>query len=557
MELYEGWDASVPARYLVNFDLDDLPTVRTDIVIIGSGIAGLYTALGLHKTGKVLLLTKRRLEDSNTEYAQGGIAAALGPGDSPHLHMQDTLEAGAGLCDWAAVDVLVREGPGRVLDLVRMGAHFDKCGDSFAITREGAHGRPRILHARGDATGDEIRRALQAEIVARDIDVRENHTLVDILTNPDGRAVGVLALNEDGELMAVLARAIVLATGGIGQLYSSTTNPDIATGDGIAAAYRAGAQLADMEFVQFHPTALASPDSPRFLISEALRGEGALLLNARGERFMPAVHPQAELAPRDVVARAIWREMQESGQNHVWLDARPIGPELPKRFPTIYRHVASALGLDMLKEPILVAPAAHYMMGGVVTNLAGATRVPGLYACGETACTGVHGANRLASNSLLEGLVFGGRIAEHLQAHLREAPPIPAKVHLRAEEHAEPADKLDVQALTAELKEIMWRYVGIVRDAEGLAQAEAQLQRLINLTAGVAPREDFIEVANMARTGFYIARGASARHESRGGHYRSDYPEPNDRKWQVHVVQTWGQTLVLCSQLQQEGDSPC
>ena len=399
---------------------------RADIVVVGSGIAGLTTALKARRAGTVLLVTKTELDAGSTRWAQGGIAAALGPGDSPADHLTDTLVAGAGLCDEEAVRVLVTEGPDLVRELVELGTRFDRdnAGD-LALTREGGHLRRRIAH-RGDATGAEIERALIAAVKATEgIEIIEHALVIDLLKTVDGRACGVTlhvigAGRRDG-VGAALGRAVVLATGGLGQVFASTTNPPVATGDGVALALRAGADVTDMEFVQFHPTVLwlgpgAAGQQP--LISEALRGEGAVLIDVLGRRFMVGQHPLAELAPRYVVAQAIVRQLRETGADHVLLDARGV-PDLAERFPTITAS-CRANGIDPVTTPIPVVPGAHHASGGVRTDLFGRTNVPGLYACGEVACTGVHGANRLASNSLLEGLVFAARIADELA---RSLPP--------------------------------------------------------------------------------------------------------------------------------------
>lgn len=518
-------------RYLANFDLGKLPQVTCDVLIVGTGIAGLYTALKAKNVGRVIVLTKRKLEESNTEYAQGGIAAAIGTADSPKLHLEDTLVAGAGLCEEEAVKVLVEEGPDCVRELIEFGTQFDKNAEGdYALTREGAHSERRILHARGDATGDEVRRALQQKVHDEGILVYENRYIVDVLTH-EGRCIGVLALDDRDRLTAYLARATVLSTGGAGQLYINSTNPEVATGDGIAIAYRAGAEIEDVEFIQFHPTALYGEGSPKFLISEAVRGEGALLLNKHGERFMPAYHERAELAPRDIVARAIVDQMVKTNHPCVYEDARRI-ENVTKRFPSIYAACLKH-GIDLTQDLIPVAPAAHYIMGGVKTDVDGRTNIPGLYACGEVACTGIHGANRLASNSLLEGLVFGRRIAEVLGAEL--APP-PA--HLNFGWRMAPAiPDRPVQALWTEIQQLMWDGVGIMRDAAGLRQAITRLEAINASLAGALQTKKGFQVANLATVALLVARAALAREESRGGHYRSDFPARDDEHWKRHVVQ--------------------
>lgn len=535
-------------RYLVDFDLARLPAVRgADVLIVGSGIAGLYTALKAKQHGRVVVLTKKRLEDSNTEYAQGGIAAAIGPEDSPHLHLADTIAAGDGLCDPEAVRVLVQEGPECVLELAALGTRFDAGDEGFQLTREAAHSRRRILHAR-DATGEEIRRALERQ-VRNDpaIEVREDHFTVDVLV-AGGRAAGVLVLTPAGELQAYFAPVVVLATGGAGQLYQNSTNPEVATGDGIAMAYRAGAAVQDIEFVQFHPTALCRPGSPKFLISEAVRGEGAVLLNARGERFMPGYHPRAELAPRDVVARAIAREMERTGAACVFLDATAFAPgEFARRFPTIARGCLER-GVDPEREPIPVAPAAHYMMGGIKTDLHGRTDIAGLFACGETACTGIHGANRLASNSLLEGLVFGRRIAAEAGRFLaqeggRGIRPEALPAEAPADQMAKPAGPVDVASAWAEVQAIMWRWAGINRHAAGLEQALHRLRQIggaVPHAGGGIDRAE-LELANLATVAALVARAAYDRQESRGSHYRTDFPQHDESRPPYHLIYRAGQ----------------
>ncbi len=520
----------MPVRYLANFDLDKLPRVSCDVLVVGTGIAGLYTALKVRHLGHVIVLTKNRLEESNTEYAQGGIAAAIGPYDSPKLHLKDTLEAGAGLCKEDAVRVLVEEGPECVRELIDFGTQFDRTEQGeIALTREGAHSERRILHAR-DATGDAIRRALQQQVNKEGILVYENQFIVDVLTY-DGRCIGVLALDQDDRLTAYLARAVVLGTGGAGQLYINSTNPEIATGDGIAVAYRAGAEIVDVEFVQFHPTALYGEGSPKFLISEAVRGEGALLLNKDGHRFMPEYHPRAELAPRDVVARAIVDQMRKTNHPCVYEDARAI-PNVQERFPGIYAACRKR-GIDITRDLIPVAPAAHYIMGGVKTDIDGRTNIPGLYACGEVAWTGIHGANRLASNSLLEGLVFGRRIARALE---QELPP---SVEARGLSwQAPPAiPNRPLNQLWAEIQQIMWDHVGILRNADGLRTAITRLREIVESMNGALQTREGFQVANLALVGLLVATAALERTESRGSHYRSDYPRRDDENWRRPLVQ--------------------
>src|SRR3982750_38252 len=441
--------------------------IRTRFLVVGSGVAGLHTAWRASADGEVMVLTKRSLFDSATAYAQGGIAAALGAGDSPELHRQDTLAAGAALCDAAAVEVLVEEGPARVRELATAGAHFDlEPGGNFKLGREAAHSRRRIVHAHGDQTGAEVARTLIKRVKeSEQIEVLEKARILDLIVQ-DGVVFGVRAAVA-GKAVEIIADVTVLATGGCGQVYRYTTNPVVATGDGFAIAHRAGARLADMEFVQFHPTALDTPENPLQLISEAVRGEGAVLLNAAGERFMVKRHRLAELAPRDVVARAIFRE-QRHGRVH--LDARKLGSGFTKRFPGIFA-ICQARGLDPRRDLIPVTPAAHYMMGGIVTDLCGRSTLKRLYGVGRGARPGVHGANRLASNSLREGLVFAERVARDVTTikPLRTEPPVGRW------EVPVLTDRGAAQVSADAVRALMWQYAGIARTAKGLRTARAML----------------------------------------------------------------------------------
>ncbi|MFZ5650551.1 MAG: L-aspartate oxidase [Bacillota bacterium] len=519
--------------YLVNFDTRRLPQDYWDYVIIGSGIAGLYTALTASSLGKkVVVITKQAVDHSNTDKAQGGIAAALGTSDSPGLHFKDTLMAGAGLCDEDAVRILVNEGPERVLDLMRIGARFDRKGGELALTKEGAHSRRRILHASGDATGAEIQRVLTERIREdKNVLVMENHQAVDLLVH-ENVCFGLLVYERDtGKLFVFRGASVILATGGLGMLFDHSTNPEVATGDGIAMAYRAGAEVMDMEFIQFHPTVLCLPGAPRFLISEAVRGEGAYLRNRYGERFMTRYHEMAELAPRSVVVKAILSEMAGTASEKVFLDLSHMSPDLVKeRFPTIGKTCAG-YGLDITRDPIPVAPAAHYMMGGVKTNLNGETSIRGLYACGEVACLGVHGANRLASNSLLDGLVFGYRIVECVKKYKLGQQ----KKNMEFACHRLESKPAPYSSIRSDLRAVMNKYVGPVRTGQGLKKALDFFSKYECLKKVQAPTPADMEVRNMLEVGCLIAEAAMMRTESRGGHYRLDYPEPLDR-WQKHII---------------------
>ena len=506
---------------------------RFDYLIIGSGIAGLYAALLARAHGSVCVLTKGSIDECNTKYAQGGIAAAVGRDDGPDLHLKDTIEAGAGLVDEEAARILVEAAADRIHDLVDFGVPFDSADGEVSLGREAAHSRNRILHAGGDSTGAHIELSLSGLARLSRITIKEYVQVEDIVVE-EGRATGVRAIDTRTNLADRFdAGAVVLATGGCGQLYRVSTNPDVATGDGVALGYRAGAEIRDMEFIQFHPTALRMPGVPIFLISEAVRGEGGVLRNARGERFMPRYDDRAELAPRDVVARAIVREMAETGSDAVYLDVTHLdAARVSARFPQIYRYCLDH-GLDITTESIPVSPAAHYMMGGVRTNTWGETTVRGLYACGEVACTGVHGANRLASNSLLETVVFAKRVVQRTLERDGEAaaasPEARALPDATAHEGAPIPDRASVQSL-------MWEKVGIVRDAAGLADAAARLGAWRATTAGRGDGDRAShELANMALAGALVADAALVREESRGAHYRTDFPEPRD-EWRRHIV---------------------
>jgi L-aspartate oxidase len=510
---------------------------QTDFIVIGSGIAGLRAALEIAATGaRVVVLTKERASESNTEYAQGGVAVALSEDDETALHEDDTQAAGAGLCDERAVRVLVEDGRRYMRELIEWGTVFDREGGRLLFTQEAAHSRRRILHAGGDATGHEIVRALLARARA---DARVKflaHAATEELIVEDGRCRGVRYLDPLVRASRSLrARAVVLASGGAGQLYLHTTNPQVATGDGMAMAYAAGAELADMEFVQFHPTALNVEGAPRFLLSEAMRGEGGVLRNAEGKRFMPRYHERAELAPRDIVSRAIVAELERTATRTAFidmtaLDARYLRRRFPKIYDTCLRH-----GLDITRELIPVSPAAHYIMGGVRTDLDGRTGLPGLYAAGEVACTGVHGANRLASNSLLEGLVFGaraGRAAASDHADDAHAPsPDNANGHGAEHETIMDAGAGEIAlAVRKRVRRLMWERVGILRSRHSLLRALMEFEQIERARSLRAPSRNFVTVALL------VARAALWREESRGAHYRYDFPARDDARWRVHSI---------------------
>jgi L-aspartate oxidase len=504
-----------------------------DFVVVGAGIAGLRAAIELAQAGRVLVLTKEQLGESNTQYAQGGIAVALGGAEDVELHFEDTVNAGGGLVYSAAAEILVRDGPFRAEELVAWGTNFDRQAGQLMMTREGAHSRSRILHANGDATGREIGRALFEH--ARgfpQIEFREYTASIDLLVQ-DGAACGVAMLRPDRQVALVLARAVLLASGGAGQVYSDTTNPSVATGDGIAMAYRAGAEVADMEFYQFHPTALSLPGVPRFLLSEALRGEGAYLRNSRLERFMERYHPLLELAPRDVVARAITHEGFSSDPQEtlpVYLDMRHVrGIDFTARFPGISAFLHQ-YNLDLGRDLIPVRPAAHYLMGGIRTGVDGRSSLPRLYAAGEAACTGVHGANRLASNSLLEGLVFGARAA---QSMLEESagPGYRGGYDIAAVS----SSRSNVDVLRSRLQALMWRHAGLLRDADGLDSAAAELNAMREELPTSVDRPS-IELRNLHLVAQQIVQSAKARQESRGAHFRTDFAERDDLHFRKHSV---------------------
>ncbi|MFE9677288.1 L-aspartate oxidase [Streptomyces sp. NPDC006259] len=536
-------------------------SISADVVVVGSGVAGLTAALRCEAAGlTTVVVTKARLDDGSTRWAQGGIAAALGEGDTPEQHLDDTLVAGAGLCDEDAVRLLVTEGPDAVRRLIETGAHFDESEEGgLELTREGGHHRRRIAHAGGDATGAEISRALVEAVRARGLRTVENALVLDLLTDAEGRTAGV-SLHVMGEgqhdgVGAVHAPAVVLATGGMGQVFSATTNPSVSTGDGVALALRAGAEVSDLEFVQFHPTVLfLGPDAEgqQPLVSEAVRGEGAHLVDGDGVRFMLGRHELAELAPRDIVAKGIMRRMQELDAEHMYLDARHFGAEMwEHRFPTILA-ACRAHGIDPVTEPVPVAPAAHYASGGVRTDSHGRTTVPGLYACGEVACTGVHGANRLASNSLLEGLVYAERISADIAASrppqgrpARLPAPLEHLGHPECPEHPEkPAHPLLAPEARFAIQRIMTEGAGVLRSGHSLEKAAEQLQRLhsdardaLDENGKTAePGVDTWEATNLLCVARVLVAAARLREETRGCHWREDRAERDDTDWRRHIV---------------------
>jgi L-aspartate oxidase len=507
-----------------------------DCVIVGGGIAGLTAALTAAPRARVAVVAKGPVDDGATRWAQGGIAAAVADDDSAQLHFDDTVAAGRGLCDEDAVRVLVTDGPQRVRELAAWGAGFDSHHGDLLVGREAAHTRDRIVHAGGDATGREVEAALVRRLRQSGATVIDNVHVTTLLLDDDGRCAGVELRNSDGSRgpRVLGAAAVILASGGAGQLWRKTTNPAGSTGDGVALAWRGGAEVASMEFMQFHPTALALDGAPRFLISEAMRGEGAHVIDSAGERFLFDADPRGELAGRDVVSRAIWERLLRDGSDHVYLDCRPLGARVRARFPTI-TATCSAHGIDITAAPIPIAPAAHYLIGGVRTDLNGATSLPGLYACGEVASTGVHGANRLASNSLLEGVVFGHRAAVGALHDIAERPVAPPRWR--------PADRLasdrgsaETAVATARLRDAMWEGCGLVRDSAGLRAALDAVEE-ITATIDAHGSLDDLRIHQSATTAALVCRSALLRQESRGAHTRADHPSTRDSWHGVLVMQ--------------------
>lgn len=533
-------------RYLLPFKASRLPQQFTDVLVIGGGVAGLRAAIAAAEAADVLVVTKDTLSESNTWYAQGGIAAVLQPTDSVESHIADTMTAGVGLCDRHAVEIVVKEGPQRVLELLSWGARFDKQEGNphdLAFTREGGHSLARIVHAMGDATGRELSQTLMVTARSREnIRICEHCIVVDLISE-EGRCLGALAIIA-GQANIIWAKRVILATGGIGQLYRESTNPKIATGDGHAMAWRAGATLQDLEMVQFHPTTLYVAGSSRALITEAVRGEGAYLIDRAGHRFMSDYHPMAELAPRNVVARAIVQQIRKTNFSHVFLDVRHLDTaRFRQRFPQLSRLV-DQFDIDLSKDLIPVHPAAHYMIGGVDADEFGQTSLNGLYAVGEAACTGLHGANRLGSNSLLEGLAFGARAGQHAA---EKAAGENVAFPLALEHKIPPSTRteLDITDVKSSLRSIMWRNVGIERDGQRLTETREiiafwgryVMDKVFDpAVIGLAAAAAGWEIQNMLTAGALIAMAAYSRTESRGAHFRTEYPERDDAHWRLHLL---------------------
>lgn len=521
----------------MNFTTED---IQTDFLIIGGGVAGLRAAVELVRHGEVLVVTKDAPSESSTEYAQGGVAVAISDEDEIEIHFDDTIRAGDGLCLRKAVGTLVEEGPTRIRELILWGAEFDKEDSKLAFTREAAHSKHRILHAHGDSTGHEIMRVLIDKVRSTGAVRKLDYAFTSDLLIREGRCIGAaVLLQKERRLLLIGARAVILATGGAGLLYDRTTNPPVATGDGIAMAWRAGADLVDLEFIQFHPTALYLAGAPQFLLSEAMRGEGGMLKNIQGIRFMDRYHPARELAPRDVVTRAIHAEMQATGADHVYLDVTHMFDKyLMWRFPRIFR-TCKELGIDISRQQIPVSPAAHYIMGGVKTDLWGATSIPGLFAAGEAACTGVHGANRLASNSLLEGLVFGeraGLAASRYGAKLKKVITIPKSAANRyCRQSSRQFSPARIDQIRSSLRKLMWELVGIVRTRKDLASALRQIREWNKLLGNPGLDRKALELQNMITAAMLITRSALQRENSVGAHFRTDFPNKG-KNWRKRTV---------------------
>lgn len=528
-------------RYLIDFDISEIETEYHDVIIVGSGIAGVYTALEAPAGYDIAILTKETIDISNSVLAQGGIAVSLDKGDSPEFHFKDTIYAGAGLCDEKSVWVLVNEAASNIDRLCKFGVNFDKRSNhELSLSREAAHSKNRIIHA-GDTTGKEVCDKLISVVRTRsNINIKERTFALDLLTK-NGACKGVLAYDEDrARFTAFLSNIVVCATGGFGQLYANTTNPKVATGDGVCMAYRAGAELMDLEFIQFHPTVLYHLDNKSFLISEAVRGEGALLKNAGGERFMPGYHELGELAPRDVVSRAIFEEMRKTGTPNAFLDITFKEREyLESRFPNIFK-TCLGYGIDISKDYIPVAPAEHYCMGGIRADAYGRTAVKGFYACGEAACNGIHGANRLASNSLLEGLVFGNRIGMEIDRILKGEAGNRFEFGFRYSSQRVKKD-IDRKRARLDIQHVMTENVGIIRSKESLMDAKTKVDRYCRLLSDMQNEsmEDY-ELQNIALLSRLVIESALEREESRGAHYRSDFSKTDDERWKRNIIKSRG-----------------
>ncbi|MEZ0535832.1 L-aspartate oxidase [Caldicellulosiruptoraceae bacterium PP1] len=524
--------------FLIDFYANEIEKLYFDVVVIGTGVAGLYTSINLDQKMKIALVTKENITKSNTSLAQGGIAASISEEDSPDIHLVDTLKAGAGLCDEKMVQILVNEAVDNIKNLISMKIPFDLDEEGeIVLGKEGAHSRKRIVHASGDATGRIISEHLSQMVISKEnIKIFENAFLIDILTKDD-KAVGVL-LKINSSLLLIFAKNIILASGGYGYIYKRTTNPEVTTGDGIAAALRAGCKISDIEFIQFHPTVLHHPQNQSFLISEAVRGEGAILKNIYGERFMQKYNQLQELAPRDIVSRSIFYEMQKTDSDHVFLDITFKDKEfLQKRFPNIYKQLLS-LGLDLSKDLIPVSPAQHYCMGGILTDQFGRTNIRNLFSCGESSCTRVHGANRLASNSLLEGIVFGRRIAQFIN----ENDPIEMTTdfdYRLQNKNIDYIEKLDIKKEIDELRTLMNSYAGIIKDKEGLCKLKTFIISKLELfNTKILTSKNHFEYYNMLMISYFVSLASLTRLESRGSHFRNDYPNTDDSNWKKHIVFT-------------------
>lgn len=516
-------------RYLIDFEKEPVEKDSTDVVIIGAGLAGLFVGLQVSKNYNVTIISKGNIEDSNTEQAQGGIAAAICKEDSPKLHQKDTQSAGHGLCNSDVVEEVVTKGPKAIKSLLSYGVPFDRQKGQLALTREGAHSRRRVLHASGDGTGRVIRETLAEQTKLRDnIKIMEDTFVVDLYTE-ENEAKGVF-IKHANKTTLLFAKYVVLASGGAGQLYKYSTNPEVATADGISMAYRAKANIRDLEFVQFHPTALSIKDAPRFLISEAVRGEGAILLNNQKEPFMQNYHEERELAPRDVVARAMLDQMELNSSEHLYLDVSHMSDEkMESRFPTIYK-TCREYGVLVPKEPIPVAPAAHYIMGGVSVDKDGKTNLSRLLACGEVTSTGLHGANRLASNSLLEAMVYAQNCADYINETIEH---ISNDISFEIVPQKRYSGDIPPKSIRKSLQEAMWKHAGLKRDEKGLTELLKQLRSFEKEIGHPVDLQDF-EAINMLQASLLLAEGALKRTESRGGHFRIDYPK-SDKSWKKHI----------------------